>query len=500
MINSLRGRILSVLLAVLAALLPFLYLGISGIVQEGYAEGFVNSVRTYSGLVADELEASDAANFDARAEALLDGAVLSGQVVFAEVTDGTRTLRSKISPGLGPVPRGDDFFFGEHGDQAYYITHTIKQGDQTLRVRMGFDEKPTHERIKSAKRHVLLALAAFLTASVAMAIWLSAVLARPLVSLQEAAQRIAAGQEHATLQSRSSLREVRELNDHLEHMRQRLVGANEQLRTEIREREASEHRRLLLERQLLHRERIASIGTLAGGMAHEFNNVMTPILLYSQMALGEVPPDSSLSDDLRRVIAAAHRARNLVNRILTFSRGMDQQETSVFPLRTPVEEALALLRAIVPENVEIIWNAADDAPAISGDPSVVQQIVINLCTNAYQAMQVSGGRLTLRIAAAAPAGAPGPACALLEVGDTGHGIDPALLPHIFEPFFTTREVGEGTGLGLSVVHGLVDSLGGFITVESVREQGTTFRVYFPAATHAVAEPRAASRTASEEST
>jgi signal transduction histidine kinase len=489
MINSLRGRILSVLLVVLAALLPFLYLGISRIVQDGYAEGFVNSVRTYSGLVADELEASGGANFDARAEALLDGAVLSGQVVFAEVTDGTRTLRSKISPGLGPVPRSDDFGFGDHGDQTYYITHGIKQGDRTLRVRMGFDEKPTLERIKSARRHVLLAIGAFLAASIVVAIWLSALLARPLVSLQEAAQRIAAGQEHATLQSRSSLREVRELNHHLERMRQKLVGANEQLRTEIREREVSEHRRLLLERQLLHRERIASIGTLAGGMAHEFNNVMTPILLYSQMALEEVPPGGSLSGDLRRVIAAAHRARNLVSRILTFSHGMDTHENSVFALRAPVEEALALLRAIVPENVEIIWSGDDDAPAVSGDPSVVQQIVINLCTNACQAMQLAGGRLTLRVSAAPAPGARGGVCALLEVGDTGHGIDPALVPHIFEPFFTTREVGEGTGLGLSVVHGLVESLGGFITVESALERGTTFRVYFPGATHAAEEPR-----------
>jgi signal transduction histidine kinase len=270
-------------------------------------------------------------------------------------------------------------------------------------------------------------------------------------------------------------------------MRQRLVGANDQLRTEMREREVSEHRRLLLERQLLHRERIASIGTLAGGMAHEFNNVMTPILLYSQMALEEVPAGSSLSDDLRRVVAGAHRARSLVSRILTFSRGMDTQENSVFPLRAPVEEALALLRDIVPENVELIWSVDGDAPAVSGDPSVVQQIVINLCTNAYQAMQVAGGRLTVRVSAASAPEAGAEAGALLEISDTGHGIDPALVPHIFEPFFTTREVGEGTGLGLSVVHGLVESLGGSITVESVPGQGATFRVYFPGAV--ATEPR-----------
>ncbi len=143
----------------------------------------------------------------------------------------------------------------------------------------------------------------------------------------------------------------------------------------------------------------------------------------------------------------------------------------------------------MPENIEIDCSVDDGAPAISGDPSVVQQIVVNLCTNAYQAMQDSGGRLTLGIRAASAPSARGVSCTLLEVSDTGHGIDPALVPHIFEPFFTTREVGEGTGLGLSVVHGLVDSLGGSITVESVPGRGTTFKVFFPGAMHAAAEAR-----------
>lgn len=483
--NSLRGRILSVLLVVLAALLPLLYLGISAIVEDGYAEGFVNSVRSYSSLVADELESSDDPDFETRAETLLDGAVLSGQVVFAEITGGERTLRSKINPTETPGPRSDDFGFGDHGDQTYYITHSIEHGHRTLRLQLGFDEKPTLESINKAKGRVLLAIAGFLACSVLVAIWLSAVLARPLVSLQRAAQRIAGGQVHAKLESESALREVQELNHHLEYMRQRLVGANEQLKMEIQEREVSEHRRLELERQLLHRERVAAIGTLAGGVAHEFNNIMTPILLYSQVALDELPADSPLSRDLQRVVAAAHRARNLVTRILTFSRGMDTQQSSTFPLRAPVEEALALLRAIVPENVEIHCSVADDAPSIAGDPSLVQQIVINLCTNAYQAMRVSGGRLGVRVSAASADAASHPlACALLEISDTGHGIEPSLVAHIFEPFFTTRQVGEGTGLGLSVVHGIVESMGGSITVLSAPDQGTTFKVYFPVATQA----------------
>src|SRR6185312_9084167 len=159
------------------------------------------------------------------------------------------------------------------------------------------------------------------------------------------------------------------------------------LSLEIRERKASDQKRLDLERRLLHRERIATIGTLAGGVAHEFNNILTPILLYSQLVLNETPPGTARARDLGRIVSAAHRARSLIKRILTFSREMDSQELAVFPLRSTVEEALALLRAIVPSNVEIVLDAQEREIAIAGDPSLIHQVVINLCTNAYQAMR-----------------------------------------------------------------------------------------------------------------
>jgi len=267
-------------------------------------------------------------------------------------------------------------------------------------------------------------------------------------------------------------------------MRQELVGTNDRLESEMREREVSEQKRLDLERRLLHRERIATIGTLAGGVAHEFNNIMTPILLYSQVALADTPGDSALARDLTRIVVAAHRARSLVTRILTFSREMDLPPATVFSLRPTVEEALTLLRAIVPANVEIAFHPSGDGLPVLGDPSLVHQVVINLCTNGYQAMRRSGGRLAVSLCAVEnPAEIqidPG-RYTLLEVSDTGHGVDPAVIAHIFEPFFTTRDVGDGTGLGLSVVHGIVTSMGGVITVESVVGRGTTFRVYLPAA-------------------
>ena len=495
LINSLRVRLIGVVLVIHAALVPLLYLGVSVIIQEGYAELFVNSVRSFSKLTADELEASGEREFEQRAAALLDGAILTGQVVFTEITDGQRKLHSSLAIDAAPVPRADDFDFGDHGDQVYYITHRVKRGDRSIMLRLGFDEGPTLERIVGAKRRVLLAVLTFTFVSIAVSIWLSAVIARPMVRLQEAAKRVAGGDVHAHLEMNSSIREVQDLTHHLESMREKLVGANDRLASEIREREVSERKRLDLERQLLHRERIATIGTLAGGVAHEFNNILTPILLYSQVALDDTPPDSAVAKDLTRIVAAAHRARSLVSRILTFSRQMDVPQTSVFPLRPTVEEALALLRAIVPANIDIVFDPSEDDSMISGDASLIHQVIINLCTNGYQSMRRTGGTLAVRLRVAEnPAVAqldPGK-YAMLEVGDSGHGMDPAVMAHIFEPFFTTRGVGEGTGLGLSVVHGIVTSMGGSITVESAIGCGSTFRVYLPAATHTLPEGEYAS--------
>jgi signal transduction histidine kinase len=482
LINSLRVRLIGVVLVIHAALVPLLYLGVSVIIQEGYAELFVNSVRSFSRLTADELEASGDQEFEQRAAALLDGAMLTGQVVFSEITDGQRKLHSSLAIDIAPVPRADDFDFGDHGDQVYYITHRVKRGDRSIMLRLGFDEGPTLERIIGAKRRLLLAVLTFTLVSIAVSVWLSAVIARPMVRLQEAAKRVAGGDVHAHLEMNSSIREVKDLTHHLESMREKLVGANEQLANEIREREVSERKRLDLERQLLHRERIATIGTLAGGVAHEFNNILTPILLYSQVALDDTPPDSAVAKDLTRIVAAAHRARSLVSRILTFSRQMDVPQTSVFPLRPTVEEALVLLRAIVPANIDIVFDPLEDDSMISGDASLIHQVVINLCTNGYQSMRRTGGTLAVRLRVAEnPTVADPGKYAMLEVSDSGHGMDPVVMAHIFEPFFTTRGVGEGTGLGLSVVHGIVTSMDGSITVESDIGRGTTFRVYLPLA-------------------
>ena len=482
--NTLRLRLLGVVLVIHAALVPLLYVGVTAIVTEGYADLFVNPARSYSRLVADQLEEGRSEDFERRTAGLLDSVLLTGQVVFAEIVDGNSRIHGSLPSLTSPVDRRDDFQFGDQADEVYYISHTIKRPDRTVVLRMGFDEGPTLEQIRSAKRRVLVAVLAFTMASIVVAIWLSAVIARPMVRLQEAAKQIASGDFRVQLAMSSSIREVQELIRHLEDMRRKLVGTNERLEREMSEREVSDAKRLDLERRLLHRERIATIGTLAGGIAHEFNNIMTPILLYSQVALHDAPAESALARDLTRIIAAAHRARSLVNGILTFSREMDLQQASVFVLRPTIDEALGLLRAIVPANIEITFVAQSIDVPVCGDPSLLHQVVINLCTNAYQAMQPQGGRIAVRLGTVTDPpkmqGNPG-RYVLLEVSDTGQGMEESVLAHIFDPFFTTREVGEGTGLGLSIVHGIVTSMGGVITVESAVGKGTMVQIYLPAA-------------------
>jgi signal transduction histidine kinase len=248
------------------------------------------------------------------------------------------------------------------------------------------------------------------------------------------------------------------------------------------ERASAEAQRRSLEERLRHSERVATVGTLAGGIAHEFNNIMTPILLYAQTARDEVPPESPAATDLTRVIAAAHRARALVNRILTFSRDFGTGTNTLVRVSPIVSEALELLRAIVPSNVEIVGVSGKDLPPVIGDSGLIHQLVMNLCTNAWQAMRASGGVLSVRLwrdrDGHDPRITPGD-YVVLEVGDTGHGMDPRTLERIFEPFFTTREVGEGTGLGLSVAHGIATSMRAQIVVDSEPGQGARFRIYFP---------------------
>ncbi len=240
------------------------------------------------------------------------------------------------------------------------------------------------------------------------------------------------------------------------------------------------------ERQLQQVLKIQAIGTLAGGIAHDFNNILFPIVGYTELTMDEVPDDSVAHNNLEEVLKAAHRAKDLVQQILTFSRQSGQERKPV-EVHLIIKEALKLLRASIPASIEIINNIDDDCHPVMGDATQIHQVIMNLCTNAYQAMQDKGGTLEVNLSevnvgyeeTVKKIGMqPGKHLQLL-VRDEGCGMDAVVLNRIFEPYYTTKEQGKGTGLGLSVIHGIVKNHRGDISVTSSPGKGTTFKVYLP---------------------
>lgn len=258
---------------------------------------------------------------------------------------------------------------------------------------------------------------------------------------------------------------------------------------DVSERKRAEAERQRLQQQLQQAQKLDALGTLAGGIAHDFNNLLAAILGFTELALDDVPPQSPARRPLQEVLTAGRRAKALVRQILTFSRPGDDGRRPL-PLAAVVEEACRLLRASLPTALTLRTHIAPALPPVVGNATQLQQVVMNLCVNAMQAM-AGQERGTLEIRAeqveVAPAFAqqqpplrPGPHLRL-RVRDTGCGMAPAVQARLFEPFFTTKPVGEGTGLGLAVAHSIVTSHGGAITVESAVGQGTTMTVYLPCA-------------------
>jgi PAS domain S-box-containing protein len=254
----------------------------------------------------------------------------------------------------------------------------------------------------------------------------------------------------------------------------------------------AEERRRELEAQLMHSQKLEALGTLAGGVAHDLNNTLVPILALSKLALDELPVGSGIRSDIETIIRASERARDLVKQILTFSRKQNLVKQKV-DLAAVAREALQMLRASLPATIRIVEQIRE-VPPLFGDAGELHQVVVNLMTNAAQAIGAGVGSITVSLWRASEIGGFGP-MVRLSVADTGCGMDETTRNRVFEPFFTTKEVGSGTGLGLSVVHGIVIGHGGKITVCSKLGEGTQFIISLPCGeqhqTISRAEPAAA---------
>ena len=255
---------------------------------------------------------------------------------------------------------------------------------------------------------------------------------------------------------------------------------------DISDRKEAEVERVKLEKQLQQAQKMEAIGTLAGGIAHDFNNMLAVIIGYAEIVRDKVVEDGALHTDLDKILLAGDRAKDLVEQILAFSRQSKPERIYIRP-QIIVKEAIMLLRSSIPTSIEITQDIVDVEGTIKADPIQIHQIVMNLCTNAYQAMEKSGGTLHIglgRVELSAkeiqhePSLLPG-YYVQLTVSDTGTGIDPAIQERIFDPFFTTKEVNKGTGMGLSTIHGIVKSHDGMISCKGIDGYETTFRVLFP---------------------
>lgn len=242
-----------------------------------------------------------------------------------------------------------------------------------------------------------------------------------------------------------------------------------------------------LQQQLEQSQKMEAIGTLAGGIAHDFNNILGVIGGYLDLTVTELEEGTAVRKNIDRVIASTNRAKDLVKQILTFSR---RDSRDIRPLRISliVKEALKLLRSTLPATIEIRQDIKAETGIVLAEPTQIHQVMMNLCTNAAHAMRESGGVLEVKLAeveldedSAAGYNDAAPGRYLrLTVSDTGHGIVPDIIKRIFDPYFTTKNPGEGTGMGLAVIHGIVKSLDGEITVSSEPGSGTTFHVILPA--------------------
>lgn len=281
-------------------------------------------------------------------------------------------------------------------------------------------------------------------------------------------------------------RQRSELQRHRDQLGTLVAERTRELEQELEAHRRSEEENAKLQAHLNQAQKLEAIGILAGGIAHDFNNILAAIMGLTQLAQLNTLPGSQVAQNLDGVLLSAHRATDLVKQILAFSR---QSTVARIPhtLQPLVKESLKMLRSSLPSTITVKEDIDPQCKAILADPTQIHQIVMNLGTNAFHAMEKTGGVLAVKLQTTginSPTLSDGQQIkpgdyVELTVSDTGTGIGPDIINKVFDPYFTTKEVGKGTGLGLSITHGIIKSYDGAITVESTVGQGTTFHIYFP---------------------
>ncbi len=282
-------------------------------------------------------------------------------------------------------------------------------------------------------------------------------------------------------------RRTAELQQLTETLEQRVKERAEELRQAYENLQRETEERLRAEMELRQSQKMEAIGALAGGIAHDFNNILAPIIINSELALLDLEEDTSLRNSLQLIYKSGLRGKDLVSQLLLFGRKTEQAQ-QVVALGPVIRETFKLLRSSIPATIQMGLRFETDSDTVYAVPSQIQQVVLNLCTNAAYSMRGTTGSIdfSLQSATLGPADLPEPDMQpgdylVLSVKDSGSGMDDELKKHIFEPFFTTKPVGEGTGLGLSVVYGIVKGHKGGIAVYSEPGRGSIFRVYLPKA-------------------
>jgi two-component system, cell cycle sensor histidine kinase and response regulator CckA len=252
---------------------------------------------------------------------------------------------------------------------------------------------------------------------------------------------------------------------------------------DVTERRKAEQDKSRLESHLRHAQKMETIGTLAGGIAHDFNNILGVIIAYTELSRLDLPETHPVQTGLGQVMQASHRAKDLVQQILAFSR-QQQMERRPIRLDEPLNDALELFRSSQKRPIDLSLRLDPDTPPVLADSGQIRQVVLNLCSNAFLALPADRGSIEILLdrvdGKTDPRGRLGPLdYARIRVRDTGCGMEPGTVKRVFDPFFTTRQEGEGSGLGLSVVHGVVKSHGGLVQVDSTPGKGSTFEVFLP---------------------